>query len=96
MIDVVVADARTLHDTIMSGQIAMLTVRINHETRHVRTARKDNPSKRALLRFVEARKRHLRYLKRESEERYNSATPPPQTNVVSATTPVLSSAVSSP
>jgi len=52
------------------SQIAMLTVRINRGNQHIRSARKDNPSKRALQKFVEARKRHLKYLKRESEERY--------------------------
>lgn len=43
--------------TTLTMEVEMLTFRVG------------GCSKRALQKFVEARKRHLKYLKRESEER---------------------------
>ncbi len=43
-------------------QIAILTKRIENLTEHLRSHKKDNHSRRGLLKLVGARRRHLRYL----------------------------------
>lgn len=51
-------------------QVALLTERINHLASHLRTHRKDHASRRGLLMMVGRRSRLLRYLNRQSPERY--------------------------
>ncbi|OGX06233.1 MAG: 30S ribosomal protein S15 [Omnitrophica bacterium RIFCSPLOWO2_12_FULL_50_11] len=51
-------------------QVALLTGRINDLTEHFKVHKKDHHSRRGLLRMVERRKKLLRYLERESPERY--------------------------
>src|SRR4029079_8671532 len=51
-------------------QIAMLTERINHLTEHLRTHRKDHPSRRGLLMLVGKRRRFLNYMQRNNLEGY--------------------------
>ena len=51
-------------------QVALLTARINELTEHFKTHKKDHHSRRGLIRMVETRKKLLRYLEKESSERY--------------------------
>jgi small subunit ribosomal protein S15 len=53
-------------------QVAMLTVRINELTDHLRTHTKDFHSRRGLLMLVGKRRRLLQYIGRESQERYRA------------------------
>jgi len=52
-------------------QIAILTERINHLTEHFKTHKKDNHSRRGLLKMVSQRRSLLDYLKRTDIERYH-------------------------
>ena len=51
-------------------QIAILTERINQLTEHFKTHKKDNHSRRGLLKLVGQRRRLLDYLKRKDTDRY--------------------------
>jgi small subunit ribosomal protein S15 len=51
-------------------QIAILTIRINGLTEHLRTHKKDYASRRGLLMMVSRRRRLLDYLKRIDPRRY--------------------------
>ncbi|MCM1043765.1 MAG: 30S ribosomal protein S15 [Corallococcus sp.] len=51
-------------------QIALLTVRINHLTEHLKTHQKDHHSRRGLLQMVGRRKGLLDYLKSTDIEKY--------------------------
>ena len=51
-------------------QVAILTERINNLTEHFKGHKKDNHSRRGLLKMVSQRRRLLDYLKREDEKRY--------------------------
>ena len=51
-------------------QIAILTERINHLTEHFKTHKKDNHSRRGLLKMVSQRRQLLDYMKRKDEARY--------------------------
>ncbi|MFO7958820.1 MAG: 30S ribosomal protein S15 [Candidatus Brocadiia bacterium] len=51
-------------------QIAVLTDRINHLTRHLRTHRKDHHSRRGLMQMVGKRSSLLKYLKSKDTKRY--------------------------
>ena len=51
-------------------QIALLTERINYLTDHFRVHRKDNHSRRGLLKMVGRRRRLLDYMKRTDLEGY--------------------------
>lgn len=53
-------------------QIAILTEEINQLINHLKTHRKDNSSRRGLLRKVNERRRLLKYLSRENTESYNN------------------------
>lgn len=53
-------------------QIAILTARINHLTEHFKTHKKDNHSRRGLLKMVGLRRQLLDYVKRKNEQRYQS------------------------
>ncbi len=53
-------------------QIAVLTHRINHLTEHFKTHKKDNHSRRGLLKMVALRRQLLDYVKRMDEARYQS------------------------
>ena len=52
-------------------QVALLTERINHLTEHLKSNHKDNHSRRGLLKMVSNRRRLLKYLKKDDENRYN-------------------------
>jgi small subunit ribosomal protein S15 len=53
-------------------QIALLTKRINELTEHLKTHKKDNSSRRGLLKLVGQRRRLLRYLKNTDLDGYRS------------------------
>jgi small subunit ribosomal protein S15 len=52
-------------------QIAILTERIKELTKHFETHKKDNHSRRGLLKLVARRRKLLDYLKRTNIEQYN-------------------------
>lgn len=51
-------------------QVAILTERIANLTEHFKTHKKDNHSRRGLLKMVSQRRRLLDYVKSKDEERY--------------------------
>jgi small subunit ribosomal protein S15 len=51
-------------------QVAILTERISNLTEHFKGHKKDNHSRRGLLKMVSSRRSLLDYLKRKDEERY--------------------------
>lgn len=53
-------------------QVAILTDRIRTLTEHFQTHKKDNHSRRGLLKMVNQRRRLLDYLKKVEEARYQS------------------------
>ena len=71
--DVIKTHARTANDT--GGpevQIAILSERIANLTEHFKEHKKDNHSRRGLLKMVSQRRRLLDYLKDRDTERYQS------------------------
>jgi small subunit ribosomal protein S15 len=55
-------------------QIAILTKEIDQVSEHLKIHRKDNHSRRGLLKMVGNRRRLLRYLKSEDQKRYDKLT----------------------
>ncbi len=53
-------------------QVAILSERINTLTEHFKTHKKDNHSRRGLLKMVSQRRRLLDYLKDRDEKRYSA------------------------
>ena len=53
-------------------QIAVLTKRIEHLTEHLKANKKDHSSRFGLIKMVNARRKHLDYLKRTNEARYQT------------------------
>ncbi len=53
-------------------QIALLTERIEHLTEHLKVHKKDHTSRRGLLQMVGRRSSLLKYLTRNSPERYRA------------------------
>lgn len=51
-------------------QVAILSERISNLTEHFKTHKKDNHSRRGLLKLVSQRRRLLDYVKRSNEGRY--------------------------
>lgn len=51
-------------------QVALLTERINNLTEHFKGHKKDNHSRRGLLKMVSSRRSLLDYLKKKDEGRY--------------------------
>jgi small subunit ribosomal protein S15 len=65
--------ARTEGDTgSPEVQVAILTHRINYLTGHFKEHKKDNHSRRGLLKMVSQRRRLLDYLKSRDEARYQT------------------------
>jgi small subunit ribosomal protein S15 len=65
--------ARTDGDTgSPEVQVAILTHRINYLTGHFKEHKKDNHSRRGLLKMVSQRRRLLDYVKSRDEGRYNA------------------------
>ena len=64
-------NATTKNDTgSPEVQIALLTERINGLTDHFKTHKKDNHSRRGLLKMVSQRRQLLDYVRKIDEERY--------------------------
>ena len=57
-------------------QVALLSKRINELTEHFKTHKKDNHSRRGLLKMVSQRRSLLDYLKRTDIERYHESSDP--------------------
>jgi len=53
-------------------QVAILTDRISNLTGHFKTHKKDNHSRRGLLKLVNQRRKLLDYLKRTDQSRYTA------------------------
>jgi len=53
-------------------QVALLTQRINELTQHFRVHKKDNHSRRGLLKMVSRRRKLLDYLKRKDINEYHT------------------------
>lgn len=53
-------------------QIAILTYRINNLTEHLKVNKKDNHSRRGLLKMVSLRRKLLTYLQKKDIERYRA------------------------
>ena len=69
--EVVLKFARAKNDTgSPEVQVALLTERINGLAPHFESNKKDNHSRRGLLKMVNQRRQMLDYLKRKDEARY--------------------------
>jgi small subunit ribosomal protein S15 len=53
-------------------QVSLMTERINQLVEHVKVHKKDHSSRRGLLKLVGQRRRQLRYLSREDNDRYQA------------------------
>ncbi len=53
-------------------QIAVLSRRIEELTKHLKTNKKDNHSRRGLIQMVSDRRKHLKYLSNTSTKRYKA------------------------
>ncbi len=53
-------------------QVAILSQKINELAAHLKDNKKDNHSRRGLLKMVSDRRAHLKYLKKKSEPKYNA------------------------
>ncbi|MFI3115648.1 MAG: 30S ribosomal protein S15 [Clostridia bacterium] len=70
-----VIDANRTHPTDTGSpevQIAILTARINELTEHLKIHKKDNHSRRGLLKMVGKRRSLLNYLMKKDIERYRA------------------------
>ena len=70
----IVGDYKTHENDSGSSQvqIALLTQRINELTEHFKTHKKDNHSRRGLLKMVSRRRKLLDYLKRRNINEYHT------------------------
>ena len=53
-------------------QVAVLSVQINELAKHLKKHKKDNHSRRGLIKRVADRRTHLKYLERKSKPRYDA------------------------
>ena len=70
-----VIENNRLHETDTGSpevQIAILTARINELTEHLKVHKKDNHSRRGLLKMVGKRRNLLGYLQKTDVERYRA------------------------
>jgi small subunit ribosomal protein S15 len=69
----IVGDYKTHESDTGSSQVqvALLTQRINELTEHFKTHKKDNHSRRGLLKMVSRRRKLLDYLKRRNINEYH-------------------------
>ena len=70
----IVSDYKTHNSDTGSSQvqIALLTQRINELTEHFKVHKKDNHSRRGLLKMVSRRRKLLDYLKRKNINEYHT------------------------
>lgn len=55
-------------------QVAILCVQIDELAKHLKKHKKDNHSRRGLIKMVADRRTHLKYLERKSKPRYDALT----------------------
>jgi len=70
-----IISSNRLHETDTGSpevQIAILTARINELTEHLKVHKKDNHSRRGLLKMVGQRRSLLNYLAKKDVERYRA------------------------
>ncbi len=63
------------HDTDTGSpevQVALLTKQIDELSKHLKTHKKDNHSRRGLLQMVADRRKHLKYLEKKDEKSYKA------------------------
>jgi small subunit ribosomal protein S15 len=53
-------------------QVAVLSVQIEELAKHLKKHKKDNSSRRGLIKMVADRRTHLKYLERKSKARYKA------------------------
>ncbi len=53
-------------------QVAVLSTQIEELAKHLKRHKKDNSSRRGLIKMVADRRNHLKYLERKSKTRYNA------------------------
>jgi len=53
-------------------QVAVLSVQIEQLAKHLKKHKKDNHSRRGLIKMVADRRTHLKYLERKDKTRYNA------------------------
>lgn len=53
-------------------QVAILSAQISELTKHLKKHKKDNHSRRGLIKMVADRRIHLKYLERKDKSRYNA------------------------
>jgi small subunit ribosomal protein S15 len=71
--EIIADNARTAGDTGSAEvQVAILSERIANLTEHFKTHKKDNHSRRGLLKMVSQRRRLLDHLKKTHEDRYTA------------------------
>jgi small subunit ribosomal protein S15 len=71
--EIIKSNAKTANDTgSPEVQVAILTERINALTEHFKAHKKDNHSRRGLLKMVAARRGLLDYVKKKDEARYQA------------------------
>ena len=71
--DLIKKFARTENDTgSPEVQVAILTTRITNLSEHFKTHKKDNHSRRGLLKLVSQRRKILDYIKSKNEDRYKT------------------------
>jgi len=71
--DLIKTHARSEHDTGSAEvQVAILSERIANLTEHFKTHKKDNHSRRGLLKMVSQRRRLLDHLKKTDDSRYTA------------------------
>ncbi len=53
-------------------QVAVLSTQIDELAKHLKKHKKDNSSRRGLIKMVADRRKHLKYLERKDKTRYNA------------------------
>jgi len=53
-------------------QVAILSTKIEELAKHLKKHKKDNTSRRGLIKMVADRRTHLKYLERKDKTRYNA------------------------
>jgi small subunit ribosomal protein S15 len=53
-------------------QVAVISVQITELAKHLKKHKKDNHSRRGLIKMVADRRKHLKYLERTNKTRYNA------------------------
>lgn len=55
-------------------QVSVLTAQIDELSKHLKKHKKDNSSRRGLIKMVADRRGHLKYLERKNKSRYDALT----------------------